>query len=415
MSTLELEAAWDAVEGGASLAEACAAAGVRGAARGPLLSDLRRILAGEARLARLAPELRAPERRLLALRALAGEAVGERELARAHVDLPALRAAEVRQLERGDALERLALRGSVSLPVARELAASLGDAAEAFLAASWGLAPLTLRANAARTSRAELAQRLADEGLETEPGRWSPWALVVRAPGPLAPTPSFEEGLFEVQDEASQLVARLVDPQRSAPTVDACAGAGGKTLALCALLGKRGQIVALDASRRRLDELRRRAARAQAFNLLVQHAPRPDEPLSAPLAQLAGRAARVLVDAPCSGLGALRRKPDVARRIDEALLARLPEQQLAIARAAARWLRPGGHLVYATCSPFTCENEAVVARLADGDGLELLPLDAWVPEELGALAPDRGATVLRLLPHVHGTDAFTIHVLRRRS
>lgn len=415
MSALELEAAWAALEDGASLAEACAAAGVGGAARGPLMADLRRLLAGEARLAALAPELRAPERRLLALRALAGEAVGERELARARIDLAALRATEARLLEHGDALARLALRGSVPLAVARELHASLGDEAEAFLAASWRAAPIALRANVARTTREALRARLAEEGVATELGRLSPWALVLSAPGPLPPTRAFEEGLFEVQDEASQLVALVVDPLRSAPTVDACAGAGGKTLALCARLGKRGQVVALDASRRRLDELRRRAARAQAFNLLVQRSPLPDEALPAPLAPLAGRAARVLVDAPCSGLGALRRKPDVARRIDAALLARLPEQQLAIARAALRWLRPDGRLVYATCSPLACENEAVVARLAAEEGLTLLPLGDWLPQELHALAPDPGATVLRLLPHPHGTDAFTVHVLRRGS
>jgi 16S rRNA (cytosine967-C5)-methyltransferase len=413
VSNLELEQAWEAVERGASLAEACEAAGVRGAARGPLLGDLRCLLAGEARLARLLPAVRDPGRRLVALRVLAGEAVGERELARARIDPDALRDEEARLLERATPVRRLALEGSVSLELAGALHASLGAGAPEFLSASWRPAALTLRVNVARTTRATLRERLAAEGVATEPGRWSPWALVVQEPGPLPPTPAFDEGLFEVQDEASQLVARLVDPLRSAPTIDACAGAGGKTLALCALLGKRGQVVALDPSKRRLAELKKRAARAQAFNLLVQPAPRAGQALAPPLAALAGRAARVLVDAPCSGLGALRRKPDVARRIDAELLARLPEQQLAIAREALPWLRPEGRLVYATCTPLAAENEAVVARLVAEERLVALPQREWVPAELAELVRDPESPVLRLLPHVHGTDAFTVHVLRR--
>lgn len=412
MSDLELESAWVAVERGASLAEACEAAGVNGPARGRLLADLRRLLAGEARLARLLPEVRDPGRRLAALRALDGEA-SERELQRARLDLDELRSEEARLLERGTPVQRLAQRGSVPLAVAGSLHASLGAGAEAFLAASWKAAPITLRVNTARTTREELCARLAEEGVATELGRWSPWALVVKAPGPLPPTKAFEEGLFEVQDEGSQLIALLVDPLRSAPTVDACAGAGGKTLALCAHLGKRGRVVALDPSRRRLAELRRRAARAQAFNLLVCAAPTAGAPLPAPLAEIEARAARVLVDAPCSGLGALRRKPDVARRIDADLLARMPEQQFEIARLALRWLRPDGRLVYATCSPLAAENEAVVARLVAEEGLEVLRLREWGSPGLGAILEEPEARVLRLLPNRHGTDAFTMHVLRR--
>ena len=415
MSELELDSAWEAVERGATLVEACEAAGVRGEARGALLADLRKLLAGEERLTRLLPDLRAPHMRLVALRVLAGEEPGDRDLRRAKIDAVELRASEVRLLERADATLRVAQLGSCSLRVASELAASLGGEALDFLQASWRPTPLSLRVNVARTTREALAARLAEEGVATVPGRWSPWALTLSVSGPLAPTKSFQEGLFEVQDEASQLVAALVDPVRSAPTIDACAGAGGKTLALCALLGTRGRVVALDVSRRRLEELRKRAARAQAFNLLVQALPREGEELPGALHELEGRAARVLVDAPCSGLGALRKKPDVARRIDAALLARLPDQQLAIARSALRWLRPDGRLIYATCSPLRTENEDVVARLCAEDKLVALPVREWLPPELAALATDTAGPALRLLPHRHGTDAFTIHVLRRAS
>lgn len=408
-----LDAAWEALEQGASLAEACRAADARGPARGRLLEELRRLLASEARLDRIAPGLRSAQRRLTVLRALEGEAVEERELERIGVDLATLRTREARLLEKGSEVQRLAYRGSVSGPVAAALHASLGRAAEAFLEASWRPAATTLRANVARTTRDELRTRLAAEGVVTEPGRWSPWALVVQGEGPLPRTQAFEEGLFEVQDEASQLVARLVDPPRGAPTVDACAGAGGKTLALCAALGMRGRVVAVDVSRRRLDALKQRAARAQAFNLLVRPLPRGDQPLEPALAEIEGRAARVLVDAPCSGLGALRRKPDLARRVDEAVLARMPEQQHAIARAALRWLRPGGRMVYATCTPLVAENEAVVARLVAGGDLTALPVRDWLPADLAELASAPDATVLRLSPDVHGTDAFTVHVLER--
>lgn len=414
MSGLELDSAWEAVERGATLVEACEAAGVRGLARGSLLADLRVLLASEERLTRLLPELRAPHMRLVAARVLAGEEPGDRELRRAKLDVAALRASEERLLAGADATLRVAQLGSCSQRVAAELRASLGnEEALAFLQASWKPAPLALRVNLARTTREALRARLLEEGVATEPGRWSEAALLLAAPGPLAPTRAFEEGLFEVQDEASQLVAAWVDPVRSAPTVDACAGAGGKTLALCAALGTKGRVVALDVSKRRLEELKKRAARAQAFNLLVQALPRPGEPLPAPLAELAGRAARVLVDAPCSGLGALRRKPDVARRLDAALFARLPEQQLAIARDALRWLRPDGRLLYVTCTPLRAENEDIVARLCSEEKLVPLPAREWLPPAQLPLAHDEQAPAVRLLPHRHGTDAFTVHVLRR--
>ena len=382
---------------------------MRGAARGGLLSDLRRLLAGEARLANLLEGSLTGEERLRALRLLEGEE--GRPVA--GCDGRTLREREALLLADEDPVRRLSQRGSVALEVARELHASLGDGAEAFLSASWRSAPLCLRANVARIGREELAQRLTQEDLATRAGAWSPWALHLEDARPLPRTRVFDEGLFEVQDEASQLVARLVDPPRSAPCVDACAGAGGKTLALCALLGTRGRVVAIDPHKKRLEELRRRAARAQAFNLLVQAAPRAEEPLSRPLAEVEGRAARVLVDAPCSGLGALRRKPDVARRIDATLLARLPDEQFEIARAALRWLRPDGRLIYATCTPLTIENEAVVTRLCATEGLVPLPCREWLPSELRSLTGDDSSSALRLLPSLHGTDAFTVHVLRR--
>ena len=413
MSEDTLDVAWSAVEHGATLAQACTAANVRGAAREHVLLDLRRLLAGEARLTWLAPELESARVRLAVLAALDGDDSQSALLRREGLDARTLRTRETELLASADPVQHLAQRGSVSDAVARALYASLGADALPFLDASWKRAPLTLRVNTARTTRDEVAAALARSGIETRPGAWSPWALQLTSDAPLPPTRAFEEGLFEVQDEASQLVARCVDATANAPTVDACAGAGGKTLALCARLGTRGRVVALDPDTRRLRELRTRAARAQAFNLLVHATPETGAALPAPLRTIEGRASRVLVDAPCSGLGALRRKPDLARRVDAAVLARLPDQQFEIAREALRWLRPDGRLVYATCTPLVDENEAVVARLCAESKLVALPLRDWLPPELHALTQDLTQPALRLLPHVHGTDAFTIHVLRR--
>lgn len=415
MTLHSLDTAWGAILRGSSLAEACDVAGMRGSARGVLLAQLRRLLAGEARLARVASSVRTSELMLHAIAALDGDPAADSELARAGIDAQQLRMREARFLDHASALERLAQQGSVSDTVAAALHGTLGEAAAPFLASSWIAAPLCLRANAARIGRDELRARLEAEGVQTEPTRWSPFGLRLPQAGALPPLAAFDEGLCEVQDEASQLVAQIVDPLRGAPVVDACAGAGGKTLALCAALGVRGRVVALDVDRRRLAELRKRAARAQAFNLVVHELPRDGGVPDALAKELDGRAARVLVDAPCSGLGALRRKPDLARRIDAGTLARLPEQQYAIARAALRWLRPDGRLVYATCTPLAAENEGVVERLCAEDGLQALPLRDWLPEELRELSSELDSRALRLTPHEHGTDAFVVHVLRRRA
>lgn len=421
MSRRAFEVAWRAIEEGASLSTACEAAGYSGAMRGPLLADLRQALAGEARARHAMPDLRSPWLVLHAARVLDDELPANaresaaRELLRAGVDSERLRARHAALRDGDEAVASLAQRASVPMAVARALLADLGAEAEECLRALWRPAPACVRANTTLATRELLRARLEGEGWRLADGRWSPWALVVEDATPPAPGAAFHDGWYEVQDEASQLVALLVSPSRSHPVVDACAGSGGKTLALCAQLGGRGRVVALDRDARRLKELARRAARAKAYNLLVQESPRPGAALGAALAPLEGAASRVLVDAPCSGLGALRRKPDLARRVDAALLERLPAQQLAIARDAARWLRPGGWLVYATCTPLVAENEAVAARLAELEGLEPLPQREWLPEGLRALSSDLDKPALRLLPHRHGTDGFTVQVLRRPS
>jgi 16S rRNA (cytosine967-C5)-methyltransferase len=214
-------------------------------------------------------------------------------------------------------------------------------------------------------------------------------------------TEAFREGLFEMQDEGSQLIAELVAPPPRSAVLDFCAGAGGKTLALAALLSGKGRVIAHDVSAPKLEELMRRARRAGCSNVET----RRELDRVAPVA-------RVLVDAPCSGLGVLRRNPELRLRLDPEALAKFPAEQLAILERAASWVAEGGRLIYATCTFAAEENERVVqAFLQRHPELEQVP----VKEILGrARAESIGdGKVLRLFPQAQGTDAFYAAVLRR--
>jgi 16S rRNA (cytosine967-C5)-methyltransferase len=194
--------------------------------------------------------------------------------------------------------------------------------------------------------------------------------------------------------------------------IDACAGAGGKTLALGAIMGSRGRLVGMDVSDRKLDELRRRARRAGLSNaraVLVEPDRWPDE-----IEELRGRADRVLVDAPCSGVGALRRNPEARWRLAEEDLARLAREQEAIARRAAALVAPGGRLIYATCTVLAEENDRVVERFlqVEKGWTVMRPAEIWGAERAFALS-EGGGPYLRMLPHRHATDGFFAAVLRR--
>lgn len=366
---------------------------------------------------RLGPGRSRERARLVAYRLLEGElALAEARAAIAGIDWAAVAAVDERIARERDPVRRLALRRSLPDWLARRLLDELGgDAAgaDALAEALNRRAPLTVRANTLKTTREALASRFAADGLETRPTRWAAAGLVLETRVNVFGLEAFREGLFEAQDEASQLVAELVDPPRGL-VVDACAGAGGKMLALGALMHNRGRLVALDTSGRKLEQLRRRARRAGLSNhRAIEVAPEawPDE-----VAALEGQAERVLVDAPCSGVGALRRNPEARWRLGEEDLARLPAQQEAIARRAARLVAPGGRLIYATCTILRAENEAVVERLlAALPDFEPLPVAAlWGSDRAAALAGDDGRW-LKLLPHRHDADGFFAAVLRRRT
>ncbi|HEX9308384.1 MAG TPA: RsmB/NOP family class I SAM-dependent RNA methyltransferase [Anaeromyxobacter sp.] len=287
-----------------------------------------------------------------------------------------------------------ALADRFSLPdwLADALRGAAGDEAEALADALDRPGPIFLRANPLGTSRDALAARLRGEGVATRPGELARGCLEVTSPRPnVLGLAAYREGLFEVQDEGSQLLGEAVGARPGETVLDACAGAGGKTLLLAAAVGGGGRVHAADPDAERLVRLRARTVRAGADASVVVHgAEAPDGLL----------VDRVLVDAPCSELGALRRGPDLRWRIDPDAFATLPALQRAILERALRHLRPGGTLVYATCT-FRREEDEDVALALEADHPELVRVAPPVPAEV--LTPD---DFLRTWPHRHGTDAF---------
>ncbi|HET7200479.1 MAG TPA: RsmB/NOP family class I SAM-dependent RNA methyltransferase, partial [Burkholderiales bacterium] len=220
----------------------------------------------------------------------------------------------------------------------------------------------------------------------------------------------FRDGLVEVQDEGSQLLAWLVAPRRGEMIVDFCAGAGGKTLALGALMRSTGRLYAFDISPRRLAGLKPRLARSGLSNV---HPQRIEGANDARVKRLAGKIDRVLVDAPCSGLGTLRRNPDMKWRQTPQGVAELVEKQDAILAGAARLVKPGGRLVYATCSILDEENRGVAERFLAGHAhFHLKPAGGVLEKERIALNMEE---YLELWPHVHGTDGFFAAVFERAA
>lgn len=270
-------------------------------------------------------------------------------------------------------------------------------------------APLDLRVNTLKTDRDTLLARFAGEGIVAVPGPLSPLAVRLRDKPALARHALFLEGAFEVQDEGSQLLGYLVEPKRGELVVDFCAGAGGKTLLLGALMKNTGRLYAYDVSDKRLAKLKPRLARSGLSNV---HPARIEHERDTKIKRLAGKADRVLVDAPCSGLGTLRRNPDLKWRQSEAAVAELTVKQAAILDSAATLVRPGGRLVYATCSLLAAENDAVVERfLASHPQFVLAPASAVLARH----GIDVDGDMLRLLPHVHNTDGFFAAVFDRKA
>jgi 16S rRNA (cytosine967-C5)-methyltransferase len=268
-------------------------------------------------------------------------------------------------------------------------------------------APLDLRANLARTTREDVLERLANDGIEASATHYSPAGVRLKQKPAINHHALFRDGLVEVQDEGSQLLAWLLAPRRGEMIADYCAGAGGKTLALAMLMRGAGRIYAMDVSAKRLAALSPRATRARVSNI---HPIALAGDNDARGKRLAGKLDRVLVDAPCSGFGTLRRNPDLKWRHGAQAVRELAEKQKRILETAARLVKPGGRLLYATCSILRDENEAITDAF-QATHPEFAPLDCG--DLLAAYKIDLKGGRLRLWPHVHGTDGFFAAVFQR--
>ena len=282
-------------------------------------------------------------------------------------------------------------------------------------AAMDGGAPLDLRANLLRGTREEAAAALATEGIATEPMAFSPWGLRIPDRRPILASRAFTQGLVEIQDEGSQLIALLTGAKPGMRIVDYCAGAAGKTLAVAAMMGNRGRIVACDVSAVRLEGAAKRLRRAGVDNA-ERHLLAPGDRW---VKRRAGQFDCVLVDAPCTGSGTWRRNPDARTRTGARDLEELITKQRAILESVAGLVRPGGRLVYATCSVLPEEDGVQVENFLSHHGeYEAVPLaEAWAEAFApGVAPPPPGAGPwMELAPHRQGTDGFFAAVLRRRA
>lgn len=270
-------------------------------------------------------------------------------------------------------------------------------------------APLDLRVNPIKANREQVLDALQASGIEAGATPFAPLGVRVVGKPALTKLKVFEDGWIEVQDEGSQLLCALVAPRRGEMVVDFCAGAGGKTLALGAAMRSTGRLYAFDVSDRRLAKLKPRLARSGLSNV---HPVLIDSEHDAKIKRLAGKIDRVLVDAPCSGLGTLRRNPDLKWRQSPASVEELAPKQASILASAARLVKTGGRLVYATCSVLEAENEAIVSQfLADHPDFALVPAGQALAEQRIELEM---GDYLSLWPHRHATDGFFAAVLERR-
>lgn len=270
-------------------------------------------------------------------------------------------------------------------------------------------APLDLRVNTLKANREEVIAKLAEAPIKAEPTPFAPLGLRILTKPQLQNLPLFKEGHIEVQDEGSQILSALVAAKRGEMVVDFCAGAGGKTLSLGATMRNTGRLYAFDVSEKRLTKLKPRLARSGLSNVhpvVIAHE------RDAKIKRLAGKIDRVLVDAPCSGLGTLRRNPDVKWRQKPESIAELQVKQAAILDGAARLVKGGGRLVYATCSVLEDENDFIAQQFLDTHpDFVLVPMQQALAEQKIDLPM---GDYLKLLPHKHQTDGFFAAVFERK-
>lgn len=285
---------------------------------------------------------------------------------------------------------------------------AFGEALEDEMAALNRPAALDLRVNTLKGDCARALKLLANDGITAEPTPLSPVGLRIDRRVNLATTTAFKGGFVEIQDEAAQLASLLTDARPGMTIVDFCAGAGGKTLAMAAMMKGKGRLIACDASAARLERLSPRLKRSGAKN--VEIAP------TTKCATFSGGAERVLVDAPCSGTGRWRREPDARWRLNETALNGYRKTQRDILHQAADLVAPGGRLVYATCSVLNEENEDQIdAFLANHGAFAPVPAAGVWRDTLGTEPPAGTGDFIRLTPARHGTDGFFIAILENHG
>jgi 16S rRNA (cytosine967-C5)-methyltransferase len=309
-----------------------------------------------------------------------------------------------------DPVERFALRHSMPDWLAR-LLLTFGESADLLGNALRSDAPRVIRANLLRGSREDLRGMLTAAKVASAPCELAPHGLAVLDFAPLFSLSTYHLGWFEQQDEGSQLIAEFTAPPPRGKVLDACAGSGGKTLALAALLQNRGTVLACDVHERRLADLKPRAARAGAQN--VQWALVGEDSWPEPVQQFARAADRILLDVPCSGIGAWRRRPEARWTIKPTDLESLERIQAELIDRAALLLRPGARIVYSTCTLLRGENEAQIeAALLRHPHLEVVRAREILGGALADRVADATGTYLSLRPDVHDTDGFFAAVLR---
>jgi 16S rRNA (cytosine967-C5)-methyltransferase len=272
-------------------------------------------------------------------------------------------------------------------------------------------APLDLRVNSMKAPRDAVLERFARDDIVAAPTKLAPGGVRLREKPALNKHVLFTEGVVEVQDEGSQLLGLLMEPRRGEMVVDFCAGAGGKTLQMGAAMHSQGRLYAFDVSDQRLANLGPRLKRSGLSNVHPQRIANENDPK---VKRLRGKIDRVLVDAPCTGLGTLRRNPDLKWRQTAEGVAELNAKQSAILEAAGSLVKPGGRLVYGTCSLLTEENEEIVAAfLAKHADFKLVSAKE-ILERSGVHVKGAGE-YLHLYPHVHDTDGFFAAVMQRST
>lgn len=308
-----------------------------------------------------------------------------------------------------DTIERIGIEHSFQEWMVRRLRDDFGqDTAEHICKSLNEPAPLTLRVNLLKVTVEQCRKVLGEEKVETTSTRISPFGLHITKRLNVFSLKAFQDGLFEVQDEGSQILPLMIDPKPTAKVLDACAGAGGKSLGFAVLMKNRGEIYAVDTNGYRLRELKKRSRRAGAFNI------RPVEvhTIEDLTDKFRGYFDIVFVDAPCSGLGTIRRNPGLKWTVTQETVQELAEKQSAILQQCASLVKPGGKLAYATCTLLKEENEDVVHRFREKNR----EFSLVNPEEmLKKIGVEKGTSgdFVTLLPHIHGTDGFFCAVMEK--